>query len=316
MSPEQAQGLELDSRSDIYGLGVIVYQMLSGRQPYSADTPMGVVIKHVTEPVPEILNMAPNLPLEVDQLIKRAMAKDRNKRYETAVDLAKAMNMVAFGNEGNFTSVTNAGIRTGLQKALPAAQASRGKVGLIAGAAVVLVLAVGVFLLRNQLFAPTVEPTLSSPPTATPTEVPSTSTSVSTPTPVPAATETLVSFAPACAAGALIATPAVKETNKDCVSKKPYTLISIPEGATFTPLDEALICNEERTADGKTIISCTGQMLYSYNLKVCLPPVMDSADAGKCEQGSTFDSANRCCFPTPPDGAGCAIFKADIGACQ
>ena len=142
MSPEQAQGLELDSRSDIYGLGVIVYQMLSGRQPYSADTPMGVVIKHVTEPVPEILNMAPNLPLEVDQLIKRAMAKDRNKRYETAVDLAKAMNMVAFGNEGNFTSVTNAGIRTGLQKALPAAQASRGKVGLIAGAAVVLVLAI------------------------------------------------------------------------------------------------------------------------------------------------------------------------------
>ena len=62
MSPEQAQGNEIDGRSDIYGLGVIVYQMLSGQQPYNADTPMGVVIKHITEPVPEILNMIPSLP--------------------------------------------------------------------------------------------------------------------------------------------------------------------------------------------------------------------------------------------------------------
>ena len=60
MSPEQAQGNEIDGRSDIYGLGVIVYQMLSGKQPYNADTPMGVVLKHITEPVPEILNIKPN----------------------------------------------------------------------------------------------------------------------------------------------------------------------------------------------------------------------------------------------------------------
>ena len=52
MSPEQAQGVEIDGRSDVYGLGVILYQMLSGQQPYSADTPMGVVVKHITEPVP------------------------------------------------------------------------------------------------------------------------------------------------------------------------------------------------------------------------------------------------------------------------
>lgn len=316
MSPEQAQGLELDSRSDIYGLGVIVYQMLSGRQPYSADTPMGVVIKHITEPVPEILNMVPTLPQEVDLLIKRSMAKDRNKRYETAVDLAKALNMIAFGNEGSFTSVTNTGIRTGLQNTLPAAQASRGKVGLIVGAAVVVVLAVGGFLLRNQLFSPPVEPTLTVAPTAIPTEVPPTSTSVPTSVPTLPATETVIPFAPACAANITIPTPAVKETNKDCTAKRPYTTISIPEDATFESLDPKMICTKATTANGKTLISCGGEQLTSYDLKVCQPPIVDSANAGSCDQGSTFDTANQCCITTPPDGAGCTIFQVDMKACQ
>ena len=57
MSPEQAQGSKIDLRSDVYGLGVIVFQMLTGQQPYNADTPMGVVVKHITEPVPDILNV-------------------------------------------------------------------------------------------------------------------------------------------------------------------------------------------------------------------------------------------------------------------
>jgi hypothetical protein len=181
---------------------------------------------------------------------------------------------------------------------------------------IVLVLAVGVFLLRNQLFAPPPEPTIPASPTALPTKVPPTFTSVPTSKPTLAVTETVIPFAPACAEGIVIPTPSVKETNKVGVEKKPYTAISIPEGATFTPLNEALSCVEERTSDGKTIISCTGQMLYSYDLKVCVPPVIDSADAGKCDQGSTFDSANQCCIPTPSDGAGCSVFKVNIGACQ
>src|SRR5688572_3819589 len=66
MSPEQVQGNDIDGRSDVYGLGVIVYQMLSGQQPYHADTPMGVAIKHITEPVPEIRKAVPSLSAEVD----------------------------------------------------------------------------------------------------------------------------------------------------------------------------------------------------------------------------------------------------------
>jgi serine/threonine protein kinase len=63
MAPEQATGeLTIDGRADIYALGIILFEMLTGKQPYSADTPMGVAVKHITEPVPRILNVNPNLP--------------------------------------------------------------------------------------------------------------------------------------------------------------------------------------------------------------------------------------------------------------
>ena len=73
--------------------------MLSGQQPYNADTPVGVAIKHVNEPVPEILNANPHLPPEVDEVIRLSMAKDKTKRYATAVDMAKALNLIALGHE-------------------------------------------------------------------------------------------------------------------------------------------------------------------------------------------------------------------------
>lgn len=311
MSPEQAQGTEIDSRSDIYGLGVIVYQMLSGRQPYSADTPMGVVVKHITEPVPEILSMVPSLPLEVDVLIKRAMAKDKTRRYSTAVELAKALNLIAFGNEGDFTPTISTSGRSGVYRAV--GQSSRGKMtGLVVAGVVVLVIAIGVFLLRNQLFAPPLEPTPTPQPTALPTQAP---TSTLEPTPVPTETASAIPFAPACAVGISFPTPEVMETNKFCTEKKPYTAVSIPEGALFESLDSKMICKEERTADGKTTISCGGKQLISYKLKVCVPPVISSADAGKCDQDSIYDAANRCCITPPAEGAGCTIFKVDLGAC-
>lgn len=170
MSPEQAQGNEIDSRSDIYGLGVIVYQMLSGQQPYHADTPMGVVVKHTTEPVPEILSMIPSLPMEVDEIIRSSMAKDRTKRYSTAVELAKALNLAAFGYEGNFTSTTNTALRSGVYKP-PSQPSSRGRTGIAVVGIILLVAVVGFFLLRNQLFAlQQIEPALV--PTAIPSEVP------------------------------------------------------------------------------------------------------------------------------------------------
>ena len=294
MSPEQATGKDIDGRSDVYGLGVIVYQMLSGQQPYNADTPMGVAIKHVTEPVPEILTVNPSLPYDVDQIIRSSMAKDKTKRYATALDLAKALNKVAFGTEGNLTSSTNTALRSEIHKT-PTTQSSRRKTGMAVGGIVLLVVVVGFFLLRNQLFAPPpIEPTLTSVPTVissqTPTEIP---TEVSTPTIAPTlapVTEvaSVVPFAPACGAEIVIPAPAVKETTKICVQKAPYTLITIPEGSTFESLNPKMICTKEKSSNGITTISCGGPQLFSYNLKVCVPPVVSDADLGKCSQDTYF----------------------------
>ena len=97
MSPEQAQGEGIDGRADIYGLGVILFELLTGQQPYHGDTPMSVVVKHITDPVPHILDIKPDLPAAIEAVIEKAMAKNRDERFSTVRALADALNAVARG---------------------------------------------------------------------------------------------------------------------------------------------------------------------------------------------------------------------------
>ncbi len=94
----------------------------------------------------------------------------------------------------------------------------------------------------------------------------------------------------------------------------------IPEGAIFESADPSLnpefTCAIATTSDGKSIIACTGKQLYSYKLKVCVPPVVTNDDLGKCTADGIFDPANQCCVAPPPDGAGCTIFKVDLRSCK
>src|SRR5574339_307996 len=95
MAPEQAQGLDVDGRADIYALSIILFEMLTGKQPYEADTPMAVAIKHITDPVPHIRQTNPGLPEGMEAVIQKAMAKDRNERFATAMEMTDALRTVA-----------------------------------------------------------------------------------------------------------------------------------------------------------------------------------------------------------------------------
>ncbi len=98
MSPEQARGFkDLDGRSDVYALGSVVFHALTGQLPFKAETPMGAAVAHITEPVPNILAVKPDLPPACAAIVQCALAKNPEDRYPTAGQLAKDLTRLAAG---------------------------------------------------------------------------------------------------------------------------------------------------------------------------------------------------------------------------
>jgi serine/threonine-protein kinase len=107
MSPEQVHGnVELDGRSDVYSLGVILFEMLSGRQPYHADTPAKVMMQHLMDPVPRIREFDPDLPPDWEAVFQRVMAKSREDRYPTPGRLTQDVRTLA--SQGKLAAASEA----------------------------------------------------------------------------------------------------------------------------------------------------------------------------------------------------------------
>jgi serine/threonine protein kinase len=269
MAPEQAQGTEVDGRADIYALGIILFEILTGKQPYEADTPMAVAIKHITDPVPHIRQTNPQLPESMDAIIQKAMAKDKTHRFSTAVEMTNALREAARGDP------------TKLQvKATPTMKASihpiPQKKGFNALFVMVPVIAIAVlaggyiFFNRSRnspateapvstsTFAPL--PTTTTVPINNPTNVPvveieSSATETSLP---PTPTDTAIPSLPALGGADKIAFVANNEIwvmNVDGSDRKPLTV----DGGVKNDL--------QWLPDGENIVFISGLTVKYYNIK-------------------------------------------------
>ncbi len=118
IAPEQAKGGNTDGKTDIYSVGVMMYEMLTGRVPFDADTSVSVALKHMQESPVEPIEINENIPVAVNDIILKAMQKEPMARYQTATEMIKDLNKALKDPDGDF--VYNEELDDGLTRRMDA----------------------------------------------------------------------------------------------------------------------------------------------------------------------------------------------------
>ena len=129
MSPEYGLEGECDERSDIYSLGIVLYEMLTGDPPFDAETPLAILMKHVNDPLPMPRKSDPTIPKALERVVLKALAKKPHDRYQSAVEMAKALRAAA--RKSRLTIPPN----ISLPLSFTAAEAPSESVAVLSGAA-------------------------------------------------------------------------------------------------------------------------------------------------------------------------------------
>jgi len=145
MPPEQCEGGEVDQRGDVYSLGVVLFQTLTGELPFKGETPLAIIQKILNDPLPDLASIRSDVPKAVVHVVQKACAKDREERYETAKefeqDLAACLRALEKGSEIDETLV-----KARATGKLKTRSASPGIIAL--GVAALVLIGVGVFFMR------------------------------------------------------------------------------------------------------------------------------------------------------------------------
>jgi serine/threonine protein kinase len=151
IAPEQASGRRVDSRSDQYSLGVVLYELLTGEPPYSGDNVMAVAMKHLHEPVPRVRERRRDVPASVEAIVSRAMAKQPENRFPTTDDMVAALEAARDGIAVDLSEGETGVIRSGDGRRSRTARRRRGVSPLLVALAIVAAGALAlVFLLTRN----------------------------------------------------------------------------------------------------------------------------------------------------------------------